>query len=111
MADAFLLGLALRKVLENAIQYRKNGQPKAKIHIRAKQEEGKWLIVVRDEGKGIHPDAQGEVLKMFVRGTEESTGTGLGLYIAEKAVRRMEGELKLESEYGEWTRVVISLGE
>ena len=109
MADGFMLGLALRKLLENAIEYRKEGQVKARIHIRAKQEEGKWRIVVRDAGKGIHPEAQGEVLKMFVRGTEASTGTGLGLYIADKAVRRMEGELKLESELGEWTEVVISL--
>lgn len=110
IADGFLLGLALRKLLENAILYRKDDQAKARILIQAEQEEGQWRIVVRDEGKGIHPDAQAEVLKMFVRGTEKSTGTGLGLYIADKAVRRMEGNLEMESVHGAWTSFTISLG-
>lgn len=109
LADGALLGLALRKILENAIQYRKDNQAKAQILIRAREEEGKWQIEVRDEGKGVHPDAQADVFKMFVRGTEHSTGTGLGLYIADKAARRMNGALEIKSVLGEWTVFTLFL--
>lgn len=108
-ADGFLLGLALRKVLENAIAYRKEGQPKAMVQITAVREGAGWCLRIRDDGMGIHPKALDNVSKMFAKGTELSTGSGLGLYIAEKAVQRMDGEMEIQSELDGWTEVIIRL--
>lgn len=109
VADGFLLALALRKLLENAIQYRKDDQFRAKVNIRAMRNETGWRLTLRDEGKGIHPDAIKDVKKMFAKGTEHSKGSGLGLYIADKAIRRMGGSLELESELGAWTVFTVQL--
>jgi len=70
--------------------------------------DGKILIEIRDDGKGIPP----EILARLGQKGEthgKAGGTGLGLYHARTSVVSWGGSLKLESEPGKGTAVIITL--
>lgn len=66
-------------------------------------------ITIHDNGIGIHPTVMPKVFDMFYRGTEESLGAGLGLYIVKETIAKLSAEIHLESQYGESTSVTLTL--
>jgi signal transduction histidine kinase len=46
---------------------------------------------------------------MFFRGTSNSVGTGLGLFIVKEAVEKLKGEIKVTSILNEGTSFIIQL--
>jgi len=65
-----------------------------------------WITVkVRDSGSGIHPELLPRILE---RGVSDS-GTGLGLSICKTAVEAHGGTIAVESEYGQYTEITITL--
>jgi signal transduction histidine kinase len=66
-------------------------------------------IVFWDNGSGIKSNLLENVCQMFFRGSDKSKGHGLGLYLAKKAVEKMNGVLDVKSEEGVYTQVRISL--
>lgn len=69
---------------------------------------GMILVEIKDDGKGIPP----EILARLGRKGEthgKAGGTGLGLYHARTSVESWGGNLKVESEPGRGTAVIITL--
>jgi signal transduction histidine kinase len=67
---------------------------------------GPWLRVdVEDTGIGIAPEQASQIFEPFVQAhggyTRESGGTGLGLTIARRLARLMDGDLLVRSRFGE----------
>ncbi len=56
------------------------------------------MMKVIDNGIGIRKDIQAKIFNVFFRGTEDSKGTGLGLYILKNALDKLNGHVLLESE-------------
>jgi signal transduction histidine kinase len=69
---------------------------KPHITIRAYQQIHDMVIEVEDNGEGIREEAKANVFEMFFRGSERSTGNGLGLYITKKAVDKLNGKISFE---------------
>jgi signal transduction histidine kinase len=46
---------------------------------------------------------------MFYRGTELSSGNGLGLYNCKEILKKVGGRISIESHYRKWTQVKIYL--
>jgi signal transduction histidine kinase len=46
---------------------------------------------------------------MFVRNSSVSTGSGLGLYITQDIIKRLGGEITLESEEGKGSVFTVTL--
>jgi signal transduction histidine kinase len=44
---------------------------------------------------------------MFYRATENTDGSGLGLYIVKQNVEKMKGKISLKSQYGIMTEFVV----
>jgi two-component system cell cycle sensor histidine kinase/response regulator CckA len=65
-------------------------------------------ISVSDTGTGIHPDALPHLFEPFFT-TKGAAGTGLGLMIAKELVENAGGTIRIESTYGEGSRVLIDL--
>lgn len=86
-----LIKIAIENVVENAIIFGDPFQPK--IAIRVYHEAAAVCIEVEDNGEGIHPQAKPHIFDMFYRGSERSTGNGLGLYIAQKAIGKISGKI------------------
>ena len=66
-------------------------------------------LTVRDTGHGIAPDALKQVLKPFFTTKAPGQGTGLGLPISQRLVKRYGGKLELDSELGKGTTIKVSI--
>ena len=59
---------------------------------------------MEDNGIGIIPSHHNRVFDMFYRASENSKGSGLGLYIAKEAMEKLGGAIALQSEPGKGTQ-------
>ena len=66
-----------------------------------------YRLTVADDGPGIPAGVRDRVFEPFF--TTRAEGTGLGLAIARRLVRDVGGDINLESEEGEGTRVSVHL--
>jgi signal transduction histidine kinase len=46
---------------------------------------------------------------MFYRATTSASGSGLGLFIASEAVRKLNGAISFKTKYGEGSTFIIEL--
>ncbi|MFH1877455.1 MAG: PAS domain S-box protein [Candidatus Omnitrophota bacterium] len=76
-----------------------------------KDDPGNVIIVISDTGTGISPEMLEEIYSPLFTTRKKETGgaRGLGLAIAEKTVCEYGGTMKIESQQGEWTKVIVSL--
>jgi len=101
--------LRLRQILENLIRNSVDFVPSknGKIEVGAKQENGKIIFLVKDNGVGIPKEKQKNIFKKFYQvdtsHTRKHGGTGLGLVISKGIVEGLGGKIWFESEPGKGT--------
>jgi PAS domain S-box-containing protein len=100
-ADAEGLELALRNLLDNALKFSANVAHPG-VEIGARLEHDHCLFWVRDNGIGFDMKFHDRIFDIFQRleRAEDYPGTGIGLSLVRKAVRRMGGEVWAESTPG-----------
>lgn len=99
-ADPLLLKQVWINLLSNALKFTR-GREVARIEIGAKTtEEGKTLYFIRDNGVGFDPAQAERLFGVFRRlhPEEEYEGTGVGLAIVERIIRRHGGQVRAEGE-------------
>ena len=84
--DAELIQVVLSNLIDNGLKYSPPSHP---ITIGARLSEGKVILYVADQGKGIPPEEQAHIFEKFFRGRNERhlQGTGMGLAIAREVLR------------------------
>ncbi|MFV1965948.1 MAG: MASE1 domain-containing protein [Pirellulaceae bacterium] len=100
MGDKSELVQLLQNLISNALKFRRDGAPR--VHISAKQDREAWVFSVRDNGIGIAAAHQERIFEVFRRlhHAREFPGTGIGLAICRRVVRRHHGDILVESELG-----------
>ena len=99
-ADADLVSLALRQLIDNGLKY---SPPASPIGITAGAEGDRVVIRVRDQGPGIPERERERVFDKFYRrdsARDLVPGSGLGLHIAREIARAHGGDLWVESAPG-----------
>ena len=97
----------LLNLLGNAIRYSPDD---SLIWIRLDRIGDRAMVTVADQGQGIDAEQQAVVFEKFERlGRTDSGGSGLGLYIARRLARAMEGDLTVDSAPGQGARFTLSL--
>ncbi|MBJ7441345.1 MAG: HAMP domain-containing histidine kinase [Sphingopyxis sp.] len=97
----------LLNLLGNAIRYSPDN---SLIWIRVNREGDRAMVTVADQGQGIDAEQQAVVFEKFERlGRTDSGGSGLGLYIARRLARAMDGDLTVDSAPGQGARFTLSL--
>lgn len=97
----------LLNLLGNAIRY---SPENSQIWIRVDREGDRAMVTVADQGQGISSEQQAVVFEKFERlGRTDSGGSGLGLYIARRLARAMDGDLTIDSAPGQGARFTLSL--
>ncbi|HMG94158.1 MAG TPA: HAMP domain-containing sensor histidine kinase, partial [Chryseolinea sp.] len=99
VSDRVRLKIILRNLISNAIKFRKRNQ-NAVIKVSTKLNHNKLALLIKDNGEGIRPEILPKIFGMFFRGNDKSSGSGLGLYIASEAARKIDCEISVESEFG-----------
>lgn len=108
--EAESLGMALRNLFENAVLY-SDGPPRLRVVLEGR--ERACRLSLADQGRGLEPRELKRVFRMFYRvrrGSEEVSGSGLGLFLARMVVLRHKGRIWLESPGpGRGTTVYLEL--
>ncbi|HBS91397.1 MAG TPA: hypothetical protein DEA51_02880 [Erysipelotrichaceae bacterium] len=93
-------------LLDNAIQY---SYPDKVISVIYRPEERQLLF--EDEGEGIDEHDLPHIFDQFYKGkSEQGRGSGLGLALASKIAKVHDLDLRIESEKGVYTRVIVQFG-
>ncbi len=100
-ADKAMLSAILRNLISNAVKFTNKG---GTIVISATQNKKEVIVAIRDTGIGITEDG---IRKLFrieesysTTGTQNETGTGLGLLLCKEFVQKHGGKIWVESEPG-----------
>lgn len=109
-ADIDMIKAILRNLVSNAIKFTDNF---GAINISAEQTNSEVLVSVSDNGVGIKPMA---LQKLFIssevfstKGTQQESGTGLGLLLIKEFVLKHGGRVWAESEYGKGSTFKFTL--
>ena len=108
VADVSRINTILNNLITNSIKYHKRSDPNPFVRIEITSENNKKTISLSDNGIGIDEKFHSQIFDMFFRGTELSTGSGLGLYIVKEMVNKLNGTIDLESFPNGGTRFNIS---
>ncbi|MCF6285075.1 MAG: PAS domain S-box protein [Candidatus Hydrogenedentes bacterium] len=80
------------------------------LTVSTELKDGKVMIRIRDNGEGIPKDILDKIFTPFFTTKPAGAGTGLGLSISyDIVVQEHHGELRVESEPGEYTEFQITL--
>lgn len=114
-ADPDQITQIIHNLLDNALKYGRprGGTVRLSAFPRALRGRGGVEIVVEDDGPGIPKKDLPRLTERFYRvdkgRSRAQGGTGLGLAIVKHIVNRHRGQVRIESEEGRFTRVVIWL--
>jgi two-component system sensor histidine kinase KdpD len=95
--DAVLVEQALVQVVDNAAKYSPVGSP---ITIAAKRNGSHVVLSVRDQGAGLTAQESAQIYERFFRGPRQvstTSGSGLGLWIAQAFVSANGGKIEAAS--------------
>jgi chemotaxis family two-component system sensor kinase Cph1 len=106
--NATSLAVLLRCLIGNACKFRSEDAPR--IHVNAVQQDGEWILAVRDNGAGFDPVYQERIFRPFERlNGKKFPGSGLGLALARRIVEQHGGQIWAESALGEGSTFRFSL--
>jgi len=100
--DGRLLWHVLTNLLDNAIKYTRN-RDDAEVEVGCREDDaGRNVYYVRDNGTGFDMRYVDKLFKVFQRlhRAEDFEGTGIGLALAARVVRRHGGDIWAEGEPG-----------
>lgn len=100
ISDKNRLNIILNNLISNAITYQDPAKKDPLVDIKVDMSDTETNIVVKDNGIGISKDLQEKIFDMFFRGSENSDGSGLGLYIVKESVEKLNGTIKVNSVPG-----------
>lgn len=102
-----MVKIILENLIENSVHFAITENPFIKIIITVTEAEA--VIVVQDNGEGILEEYQPRIFEMYFRANERSKGNGLGLYIARKAVEKLNGTITFTSQYAHGSTFTVML--
>lgn len=107
--DSVRLKIVLSNLIDNSLKYRDVTKEKPFIRIEALERDDVKVIVVKDNGVGIDQLYLDKIFNMFFRASEQSKGSGLGLYIVKETLSKINGSIKVESSLGSGTTFMVSI--
>ena len=110
LLDGEKIAIAFENVLDNAMKYTKSD---GEVTLRASCGEDKIKITVQDSGIGIPKDQLHRVFSKFFRAPNamlfDTSGSGLGLYVASNVIEKHHGTIGVESMEGKGSIFTITL--
>lgn len=100
------LSQAMRGLVQNAIDADPSDRP---ILVNVIRGPIHWKWEIRDQGQGMSPEQLSRVSEPFYTTKSPGKGMGLGVFLAKNVLRRIEGEVAIESVLGEGTCVSVIL--
>ena len=107
-SDPELLSLVWNNLISNAVKFTPDG---GTIGLSLKTESDSVIVQVRDTGCGMKPETGMHIFEKFYQGdTSHATqGNGLGLALVKRVMDILNGEIGVQSVYGEGSTFTVKL--
>lgn len=109
-ADQEMVRIVLRNLIMNGIYFTPHG---GKLFFAARTLGDDLEIELRDTGVGITQENMQKLFKIDQKfstvGTASEHGSGLGLILCKELLKKNRGDIRIESQLGQGTRVIVSL--
>lgn len=103
--DKNMITSVLQNLVTNAIKFTPRG---GEVSVSAQSESSKLSVVVADTGVGMNEEQLSRLFRLdktsSAKGTDEETGTGLGLIITKEFIEKHNGQIWAESELGKGSK-------
>ena len=111
LADPSLTEIVLSNLIGNAWKFTSK-TAKARIEFGTLEKDGKTVYYVKDNGAGFDPQYAAKMFQPFHRfhSGDEFEGTGIGLSIVERIIRRLGGKVWAEGEVGKGATMYFTFG-
>lgn len=110
-ADREKVKRVILNIINNAVNHKTSINPTISIKLIEKREEAQ--IEIQDNGQGIPEKSLKNIFERFYKADKarstNSSGTGLGLYIAKEIVMSHEGRIWAKSQEGKGTSIFFTL--
>ncbi|SFR13325.1 MULTISPECIES: cell wall metabolism sensor histidine kinase WalK [unclassified Paenibacillus] len=110
LADQDQLNQVWTNILGNSIKFSKNGSV---INVSIKQDIKSVAVRISDTGIGISLEDQKRIFERFFKADRSHSrkygGSGMGLAIVKQIVSLHQGDIRVESEPGQGTTVIVTL--
>jgi len=108
-SDRIRLTEICRNMVSNAIKYQDTKKSENRLKVDVLVTPKKATLQFEDNGIGITQEFLKDIFKMFFRATEEAEGSGIGLYIVQQAIEKLQGKIDIESKLGIGSTFTISI--
>jgi len=107
-SDPELLSLVWNNLISNAVKFTPDG---GTIGVSLKMVDNTVIVQVRDTGCGMKPEVGRHIFEKFYQGdTSHATqGNGLGLALVKRVIDILNGEIGVQSVYGEGSAFTVKL--
>lgn len=109
-SERFLMRQILIELISNGFKFNREGIKRVEVGWQTAP-DNRIELFVRDNGIGIDSQYQERIFQIFRRlHTDiEYEGTGIGLTVCQRAVKKIGGKLRVESSFGEGSTFYVSL--
>ena len=109
-ADPKAIRSCLVNIIENSVDACRTDKSKTdhRVRVSARREEKSMIIVIEDNGIGMDQETKEKVFSLFFS-SKGTSGTGLGLFIANKIVNNHLGKIVVDSEPKKGTKFTLTL--
>lgn len=109
ISDITRIRFVLNNLISNAIKYQDISKSVNRVEVSFSNDSNSATLVVEDNGVGIEADILPKIFDIYYRGSNQSTGAGIGLYVATDAVRMLGGTIDVNSTKGERTSFIVKI--
>lgn len=110
IADRNMLKTIFRNIVSNALKFTERG---GAIEVSEEVQEDYIQITIKDTGVGISEEDLNKLFNLdeshTTHGTEEESGTGLGLILCKEFIEQHEGKIWVESKVGVGSKFIFTL--
>lgn len=105
--DQSWLTEAISNLVKNALDHTEEGDS---IRVEWRESASILQILVRDSGRGIHPEDMPHIFKRFYRSrfSKDKQGVGLGLPLAKAIIEAHSGTIEADSQLGRGTVFTVN---
>jgi len=109
IGDAMRIRQILLNLLGNSVKFTEHGE----VRLSVSQQDRQLALTITDTGIGMSPSAQAKLFKPFSQADVSTSrrfgGTGLGTTIAMELVKKMGGQIRVESTEGKGSVFTVCL--
>ncbi len=108
VSDELRIEIIIKNLISNAIRYCDVKKAVREVKVKTYRTIDRFIIEITDNGLGIKKEEINRIFEMFFI-TENSKGSGIGLYIVWETVQKLHGTINATSGSGVGSKFTVSI--